>query len=96
MSLAPTRQEIAEDPGKFDGTSLDPLSYVLPSRVWEGIDSHGESFSNDPDKGSFSFSNLGEWLKKDKEGALHYFKYVYGSALNLDKLSDNQKAKVGL
>ena len=81
--LAPTGVDIADNPGKYDGTSFDPTIYALP-RMWNGNVVNQNIWA--------------EWYKADPVQAMDYLanKGILGKPMNLSRLSDSQKKRMGI
>ena len=83
-AAAPTKAEIANDPGKYSGTKYDPFgSDVVPSRA--AI----RNFETQPD--IFIGGTVAQWFRADPAAMLAWFRSTHeGHDLDLGKLSPDQ------
>lgn len=84
QNKAPTGVEVADNPGTYDGTSFDPTLYI-PPRFWNG-------------EITGIYATWADWFKADRNEALDYLqnKGILGKPLNLNRLGEGQKKRMGL
>ena len=89
--LAPTPVEVAADPGKWDGTSFDPLIRAVAKKAVINYGSYPEG--EEP-----SFIDWAAWYRDDPRGAMAWSETggALGRRLNLSKLSAGQKERMGI
>lgn len=87
---APTKADVANDPGKYYGTPYDPLgSSVVVTRGTI------VAFETKPDV--FISGTAAQWFRKDSAAMLAWFRQQYdGHDLNFEKLHAEQKKLLGL
>lgn len=88
--VAPTRDQIADNPGKYDGTGFDPTLGGVPMSFF--VESKQEL------ELTGTFRNWGEWYKASPVSATLYISQpgILGKSLNLANLSAGQKARMGI
>lgn len=89
-AAAPTKADIANDPGKYFGTKYDPFgSDVVPSRA--AI----RNFETTPDV--FINGTVAQWFRADPRAMLAWFRDTHEhNDLNLGKLHPEQLKMLGL
>ena len=88
---APTKAEVAANPGKYDGTSFDPVTQVVSS--WGVV----PVFSTLADPWSISVSDFASWFRQDPAGAMLWMQSLQGgNRLILANCTTNQLRKLGL
>ncbi len=94
--LAPTRHEVASNPGAYDGTSFDPLLGIVHPQLIERFSRL--PYDSDQRATAESTRNFADWYKVDPAGALAWFESEgeYGEPLNISKLSAGQRVRMGL
>ena len=98
LQKAPTLAELAAEPGKYDGTSFDPLLRIVHEPLIP-IFSTKEGTVVDPDGSisyKFSSGTFADWFKIDHQAALAWYASVYQFGLFVPGFSANQRAKLGL
>lgn len=105
MPKAPTAQEVAENPGLYEGTSFDVTNFgasFTPKVAARLVDVDGKDlFQRDPENTDDAIFPQGikrmfEFWQWDKAIARRYYLKEYGYPLNEKALSFNQKIKMGL
>lgn len=85
---APTKQEVADWPAQYEGTSFDPVEQVIAAKAVENFATVSEPYT-----GKMEFKH---WFQYDMHGAQAYWKNQHeGHDLRLDRLSDTQMTKLG-
>lgn len=98
LPKAPTKEEVAVNPGAYEGTSFDPMllsvSLVQVSKFatagpgYEVVE--GEPYYK------FSAGSFPEWYKVDAQAALAWYENMQGFPLNVNALTPGQKGKMGI
>ncbi|MCZ2113253.1 MAG: hypothetical protein LC131_05405 [Anaerolineae bacterium] len=94
--LAPTRHEVASNPGAYDGTSFDPLLGIMHPQLYERFSRMLEG--DRVEVGLTGPMSWADWYRKDPGGAMACFEDPgqYGEPLNISKLSTGQRVRMGL
>lgn len=88
---APTKAEVSADPGRWDGTSFDPIH---PNhRVTNAL--QVAQFESPGKAGLFTQGTLAEWAAVDLAGCWRYIQSMY-PGITMANLSAGQKIRLGI
>lgn len=101
LKRAPTKPEVAANPGLYDGTPQDPLNGNMVRQAvmaYSTVAQNAETASGEGrDATSWTGGDFADFFKFDQKAALAWFRDTYdGHPLNLDKLSPHQRSRLGL
>ena len=84
---APTKAEVAANPGLYDGTPFDPTIVVVPRKAIENYGTVAQGAT---------YATFADWYAADAQGALDWFKDQHdGNPLVLHNLTAAQAIRMG-
>jgi hypothetical protein len=98
LPKAPTKEEVAKNPGAYDGTPFDPMAISVSMNEVKKFATAGPGYEVIEGEPYYKFSagTLPDWYKIDQQAALGWYEFTNGFPLNVNALTANQKAKMGI